>query len=82
MSGMLDVYLTTVSNMLNVVMKQLAIIATIFMPIIFINGVFGQNFGHLPQVEHDNGYLFSVVLVFMGLITVLQIWYFKKRGWL
>jgi len=82
MSGMLDVYLTTVSNRLNVVMKQLTILATIFMPITFITGVFGQNFGHLPQVEYDNGYLFWVVLAFMGLITVLQIWYFKKRGWL
>ncbi len=82
MSGMLDVYLTTVSNRLNVVMKQLTIIATIFMPITFITGVFGQNFGHLPQVEHDNGYIFWIVLAFMGLITLLQIWYFKKRGWL
>ncbi len=82
MSGMLDVYLTTVSNRLNMVMKQLTIIATIFMPITFITGVFGQNFGHLPQVEHDNGYLFWIVLAFMGLITVMQIWYFKKREWL
>jgi magnesium transporter len=82
MSGMLDVYLTTVSNRLNTVMKQLTIIATIFMPITFITGVFGQNFGHLPQVEHDNGSLFWVVLAFMGLITILQLWYFKKRGWL
>src|SRR5260221_4614114 len=82
MSGMLDVHLTTVSNRLNAVMKQLAIIATIFMPITFITGVFGQNFGHSPQVEHDNGYLFWSVLAFMGLITVMQIWHFKKRGWL
>jgi magnesium transporter len=82
MSGMLEVYLTTVSNRLNVVMKQLTIIATIFMPITFITGVFGQNFGHLPQVEHDNGYLFWIVLAFMGLISVVQIWYFKKREWL
>ena len=82
MSGMLDVYLTTVSNRLNVVMKQLTIIAAIFLPITFITGVFGQNFGHLPQVEHDNGYLFWIVLAFMGLITVMQIWYFKRRGWL
>jgi magnesium transporter len=44
-------------------MKQLTIIATIFMPITFITGVFGQNFGHLPQVEHDNGYLFWWVLL-------------------
>jgi len=82
MSGMLDVYLTTVSNRLNVVMKQLAIIATIFMPITFITGVFGQNFGHLPQVEHDNGYLFWIVLLGMAIITAMQIMYFKRRGWL
>jgi magnesium transporter len=82
MSGMLDVYLTTVSNRLNAVMKQLAIIATIFMPITFITGVFGQNFGHIPQVEHDNGYLFWLVLLGMAIITAMQILYFKRRGWL
>src|SRR5947199_7140959 len=77
MSGMLDVYLTTVSNRLNVIMKQLTILATIFLPITFVTGVFGQNFGHLPQVEHDNGYFFWIVLAFMGLITLLQIWYLQ-----
>lgn len=82
MSGLLDVYLTTVSNRLNVVMKQLTIIATIFMPITFITGVFGQNFGHLPQVEHDNGSAFYVVLAAMAIITAAQIWYFKRKGWL
>jgi len=82
MSGLLDVYLTTVSNRLNQVMKQLTIIATIFMPITFITGVFGQNFAHSPQVEHDNGYNFWIVLVVMALITIAQIWYFRRRGWL
>ena len=82
MSGMLDVYLTTVSNRLNEVMKQLTIIATIFMPITFITGVFGMNFGHLPQVEHDSGYLFWLTLLLMAIITVMQIWYFRRRKWL
>jgi magnesium transporter len=82
MSGMLDVYLTTVSNRLNEVMKQLTIIATIFMPITFITGVFGMNFGHLPQVEHDGGYLFWVTLLCMGIITLMQVWYFRRRKWL
>ena len=82
MSGMLDVYLTTVSNRLNEVMKQLTIIATIFMPITFITGVFGMNFGHLPQVEHDGGYFFWITLLVMGIITVTQIWYFRRRKWL
>ena len=82
MSGMLDVYLTTVSNRLNEVMKQLTIIATIFMPITFITGVFGMNFGHLPQVEHDSGALFGITLLGMGIITLMQIWYFRRRKWL
>jgi magnesium transporter len=82
MSGLLDVYLTTVSNRLNVIMKQLTIIATIFMPITFITGVFGQNFGHSPQVEHDGGLNFWLVLLAMGLITLGQVWYFTRRGWL
>jgi magnesium transporter len=82
MSGMLDVYLTTVSNRLNVVMKQLTLIATIFMPITFITGVFGMNFGHLPQVEHDGGSLFWLTLLGMGIITIIQVWYFRRRKWL
>src|SRR5439155_365276 len=82
MAFLLDVYLTTVSNRLNEVMKQLTIIATIFMPITFITGVFGMNFGHLPQVEHDSGALFWITLLGMGIITLMQIWYFRRRKWL
>ncbi|HET8846996.1 MAG TPA: CorA family divalent cation transporter, partial [Ktedonobacteraceae bacterium] len=82
MSGLLDVYLTTVSNRLNVIMKQMAIIATIFMPITFITGVFGQNFGHPPQVDHDPGYNFWIVLAVMALITIGQIWYFRRKKWM
>jgi magnesium transporter len=82
MSGLLDVYLTTVSNRQNEVLKRLTIIATIFLPITFIASVLGQNFGHMPQVEHDAGFNFWLVLMGMGLITLLQIWYFKRRGWL
>ncbi|HEX9037009.1 MAG TPA: magnesium transporter CorA family protein [Ktedonobacterales bacterium] len=82
LSGLLDVYLSTVSNRLNSVMKQLAIIATIFMPITFVTGVFGQNFGSMPQVLSDHGFNFWYVLAFMALVSVTQIWYFRRRGWL
>lgn len=82
LSGLLDVYLSTVSNRLNSVMKQLAIIATIFMPITFVTGVFGQNFGFMPQVVTDHGLNFFLVLAFMATITGVQVWYFKRRGWL
>jgi magnesium transporter len=82
MSGLLDVYLTTVSNQLNAVMKQLTVYATIFFPITFITGVFGQNFGHSPQVEHDAGYNFWFVLVAMVLITIGQLIYFRWKKWI
>ncbi|HEX9056388.1 MAG TPA: magnesium/cobalt transporter CorA [Ktedonobacterales bacterium] len=81
MSGLLDVYLTTVSNRLNVIMKQLTIYAAIFFPITFITGVFGQNFGHSPQVEHDAGYNFWIVLGLMALITGAHLAYFRWKRW-
>jgi len=63
-------------------MKQLTIIATIFLPITFVTGVFGQNFGHMPQVEHDAGFNFWLVLLLMLIISVGQLWFFKRRGWI
>jgi len=82
MSGMLDAYLSTISNRMNEVMKRLAIIATIFLPMTFITGFFGQNFAHSPQVEFDNGYFFWYVLVFMALVTLAQLAYFRWKGWM
>jgi magnesium transporter len=41
-----------------------------------------MNFGHLPQVEHDSGYFFWITLLLMAIITVMQIWYFRRRKWL
>ncbi len=82
MSSLLDVYLSTVSNRLNEIMKVLAIVSTIFLPITFITGVFGQNFAHSPQVEHDNGWNFWIVLVVMALITLAQIMYYRYRKWI
>jgi len=81
-SGLLDVYLSTVSNRLNEIMKQLTLISTIFLPITFITGIFGQNFGHSPQVDHDNGYNFWIILGVMITITLCQLLYFRYRRWI
>lgn len=81
-SGLLDVYLSTVSNRLNQIMKQLTLISTIFLPITFITGIFGQNFGHSPQVDHDVGFNFWIVLGIMITITVFQLLYFRYRKWI
>jgi len=79
-SGMLDVYLSSVSNRMNEVMKVLTIIATIFIPITFIAGIYGMNFKNMPELEWSWGYpLVWCVIFVIGLIMVL---YFKKRKWL
>lgn len=82
MSSAMDAYLSTVSNRQNEIMKRLTLFTTIFMPITFLTGLFGQNFRDMPQVQHDNGYLWWIVLGFMGLISLAQILYYRRRGWL
>jgi magnesium transporter len=81
LSSSLDVFLSTVSNRLNVVMKQLAVIATIFLPLTFITGFFGQNFGWL--VRHIGGWPAFVGFGIGGeIVTVgLLVAFFKRRGW-
>ena len=81
LTGAMDVYLSTVSNRLNSVMKQLAVIATIFLPLTFITGFFGQNFGWL--VSHIGGGGSFLVLGIGTEIAVLAVLlaYFKRRGW-
>jgi magnesium transporter len=61
MSSAMDAYLSMVANRQNEAMKRLTLFATIFLPITFITGVFGQNFKYMPQVEHDSGHLWWVV---------------------
>ena len=81
LTSSMDVYLSTVSNRLNVVMKQLAVIATIFLPITFVTGFFGQNFSWM--VRHIGGW---PAFVGFGIGTevvaaALLIAFFKRQGW-
>jgi len=80
LSGMLDIYLSTVSNRLNEVMKVLTIIATIFMPLTFLAGIYGMNFRYMPELEWKWGYF--GVLGIMLLVALLMVKYFKKKTWL
>jgi magnesium transporter len=79
-SGMLDIYLSSVSNRLNAVMKVLTIIATIFMPLTFIAGIYGMNFKYMPELDWKWGYP-MVWLVVIG-IGIIMLIYFKKKRWL
>ncbi len=79
-SGMLDIYLSSVSNRLNAVMKVLTIIATIFMPLTFLAGIYGMNFKYMPELEWRWGYPL-IWLIMIG-IGVLMLIYFRKKKWL
>ena len=81
LTGAMDVYLSTVSNRLNAVMKQLTVIATIFLPLSWLTGFFGQNFGwmvdHIGRWETFVGFGLGTELLAAGLMLV----YFRRRGW-
>jgi magnesium transporter len=80
LSGMIDIYLSSLSNRMNQVMKVLTIIATIFMPMTFLAGVYGMNFKHFPELEWSWGYpLFWAVNL---TITVVMLILFKRKKWL
>ncbi len=80
LAGMLDLYLSTVSYRMNEVMKVLTLIATIFIPITFVVGLYGMNFKFMPELEWRWGYAY-VWGVMIVMVAVL-IGYFKKKHWL
>ena len=79
-TGLMDLYLSSVSNKMNEVMKVLTIIATIFIPLTFIAGVYGMNFKSMPELEWEYGY--PVVMAFMLVVGIALGYYFKKKHWL
>lgn len=80
LSGMMDVYLSSVSNRMNEVMKVLTIITTIFIPLSFIAGIYGMNFDNLPELHWK--YSYFVLWGVMISVAVGMVFYFKKRKWL
>ena len=80
LSGMLDIYLSSVSNRMNEVMKVLTVIATIFIPLTFIAGIYGMNFKVMPELDQPWGY--PAVLLLMLAIAVVMLAYFRRKKWL
>ncbi len=78
-AGMFDTYLSSVSLRMNEVMKVLTIMATIFIPLTFIVGLYGMNFQHMPELHWEWGY--PAVLMVMAAIVAVMFWYFKRRKW-
>jgi magnesium transporter len=79
-SGMLDIYLSSLSNRMNEVMKVLTIIATIFIPLTFIAGIYGMNFKYMPELEWPLGY--PLALLAMIFVVAVMLIYFRRKKWL
>jgi len=80
LSGMLDIYLSSLSNRMNEIMKVLTIIATIFIPLTFIAGVYGMNFEYMPELKWRWGYF--IVWGVMIFIALFMLKWFRKNRWL
>jgi magnesium transporter len=90
-TSLLDLYLSLMSNKMNVVMKTLTVISAVFIPLTFIVGVYGMNFSrenpktgevlvnNMPELYTPNGYIY--VWAVMITIVIAQIWYFARKGW-
>lgn len=79
-SSLLDMYMSSLGYRQNEVMKTLAIIATIFLPLTFLAGIWGMNFQHMPELGWRIGY--GIALCIMAAIAVSQLIYFKRKKWL
>ncbi len=80
-SGAMDIYLSAVNNRMNQIMKQLTVVATIFMPLTLLSGIYGMNItvGMWPPTTAT--WSFAAVMVFMLAIVVAMLWVFRRRNW-
>ena len=78
--GLMDMYMTTISNKMNEVMKVLTIMASIFIPLTFIAGIYGMNFEYIPELQWK--YSYFVLWGVMIIVFLLMLYYFKRKKWL
>lgn len=74
-----DIYLSSLSNKMNQIMKVLTIISTIFIPLTFIAGIYGMNFQYMPELSYP--YAYPLVWGFMLIIFLVMIYYFRRKKW-
>lgn len=78
--GLMDMYMTSISNKMNEVMKVLTIIATIFIPLTFIAGIYGMNFDNIPELHYK--YSYFILWAVMIVLFISMLLYFKRKKWL
>lgn len=79
-SSLQDMYMSNQSNKMNQIMQTLTIIATLFIPLTFIAGIYGMNFHHMPELSWKYGY--STVLFVMAMLASTMLVWFRKKKWL
>ena len=82
LTSAMDVYLSTVSNRLNQTTKALTVIASLFLPLSFLTGFYGMNFTYLTQVLETPYWTFGVGVGTMLIATGIQLYFFRRRGWI
>ncbi len=78
--GLMDMYMTTVSNKMNNIMKVLTIIATIFIPLTFIAGIYGMNFEYMPELKFR--YSYFILWAVMITVFLIMLYFFRRKKWL
>jgi len=78
--SLFDIHFSVVANKTNDVMKTLAVVSAIILPLSLIAGIYGMNFENMPEIRTQNGYYFVMLLMFV--ITAGLLYYFKRRGWI
>lgn len=78
-TGILDLYMNSMSQPMNEIMKVLTIIATIFIPLTFLAGVYGMNFTFMPELEYK--YAYFIVIGIMAVSVLGMLWYFRRKQW-
>jgi magnesium transporter len=81
LTSAMDVYLSTVSNRLNMTVKALTVVASLFLPLTFLTGFFGMNFGWLVS-RIGTVYAFMIGLSLMAISIITQLVFFRRRGWI
>lgn len=79
-SGLLDLYMNSVSNKMNEIMKVLTVMASIFIPLTFIAGVYGMNFEYMPELHYRGAYF--AVWILMAVVAAGMVYYFRRKRWL
>jgi magnesium transporter len=82
LTSAMDVYLSTVSNRLNNTTKALTVIASLFLPLSFLTGFYGMNFAYLTTVLETPYWTFGVGVGTMLIATGIQLYFFRRRGWI